>query len=248
MSLPSVRPPGTLRIVSWNIHGAIGRRRRPNPERTIAEIERMAPDILILQEVDGRTMFGRAAGAFEYVTGALWERLPRETEERASHIVEARTADWPSDDIGNLLWSRFPVSSSRIIDLPGPDIENRKVIEAIVELGGRRLRVLGTHLALLPTTRLKQARTIVDHLTGIDHLPTVLGGDLNEWFPNGWVHSTLSCRLPKVHAPRTWPERVPIAPLDRFYASQDVEIVARGTDARAGVASDHRAISIDVRV
>ncbi|MER0240236.1 endonuclease/exonuclease/phosphatase family protein [Fulvimarina sp. MAC8] len=247
MSQPD-RAPRTTRIVSWNIHGAIGRRRRPNPERTMAEIERMAPDILILQEVDGRTMFGRSAGAFEFFTNGLWERLPRATDEKTNHMVEARTADWPSDDIGNLLWSRFPILNSKVVDLPGPDIENRKAIDAEIDLGRTTLRVIGTHFALLPTTRLKQARAIRDHLDEAPGLPTVLCGDLNEWLPKGWVHSTLSGMLPNTHKPRTWPERVPIAPLDRFYASPTVEIIDCGTDAQAGAASDHRAIFLDVRV
>lgn len=247
MSLPD-RPAGTIRIVSWNIHGAIGRRRRPNPERTMAEIERMAPDILILQEVDGRTMFGRAANAFEFVTNALWDRLPRDSDQRAGHMVEARTADWPTDDIGNLLWSRFPILGSEIVDLPGPDIENRKAIDAEIDLGNRTLRVIGSHFALLPTTRRKQARTIVRHLEGKRDLPTVLAGDLNEWWPKGWVHSTLSRRLPQSFAPRSWPERIPVAPLDRFYASTDIDILNCGSDAQAGAASDHRAIFVDIRL
>ncbi|MEN3794469.1 endonuclease/exonuclease/phosphatase family protein [Fulvimarina sp. MAC3] len=245
---PPDRPADTIRIVSWNIHGAIGRRRRPDPERTMGEIERMAPDILILQEVDGRTMFGRAANAFEFFTDGLWKRLPRVSDERSCHLAEARTADWPSDDVGNLLWSRFPLSNLKVLDLPGPDIENRKAIIAEIDLGDRRLRVVGTHFALLPTTRLKQARAIVEHIETRPDMPTVLGGDLNEWLPKGWVHSTLSRRLPQGFAPRTWPERVPIAPLDRFYMTGDVQVVARGTDARAGAASDHRAIFVDIRV
>ncbi|MDY8111179.1 endonuclease/exonuclease/phosphatase family protein [Fulvimarina sp. 2208YS6-2-32] len=253
---PPDRPADTIRIMSWNIHGTIGRGRKANRQRTLEEIGRIRPDILVLQEVDERTRLGRPAGAFDFFRAGLTERLLAEGHDPSDHAVDVRTGGRRDCECGNLLWSRFPVRASRIIPLPGPDIERRKVIEVELHTGSAPLRILGTHFALLPTTRLKQARTVRDRIVGAPSgscagkvpTPTIVLGDLNEWTPRGWVHAVLSEHLPNVVAPKTWPERFAIAPLDRLYASREIEIVASHADARAGQASDHRPIVVDFRI
>ena len=47
-------PRATVTIMTWNIHGAIGRNPRFDLPRVIDLIKRADPDIVALQEVDSR--------------------------------------------------------------------------------------------------------------------------------------------------------------------------------------------------
>ena len=48
----------TVRVMTWNIHGALGRNRRFDLAKIIALIKRHDPDVIALQEVDVRTRRG----------------------------------------------------------------------------------------------------------------------------------------------------------------------------------------------
>ncbi|MCK5930687.1 MAG: endonuclease/exonuclease/phosphatase family protein [Fulvimarina manganoxydans] len=235
-----------LRIMSWNCHGAIGEARKPDPERVITEIARLRPDILALQEVDGRAYLGRKKRAFEFFADRLPDLFAPKDSRGERHLVEARTIRRKDQDHGHLLWSRFPIRGADVVRLPGPMIEDRLLIDAVIETPLGALRVFSSHFALFPPTRLRQARAIVERI-GLDRQrPTLALGDLNEWSSTGWVHRTLVAALPKTFAPKSWPSKRPRFALDRLYASSDVELVGGWTDAEAGRASDHRPIIVDL--
>jgi len=44
----------TVRVMTWNIHGAVGRNPRFDLERVVALVQRHRPDIVALQEIDSR--------------------------------------------------------------------------------------------------------------------------------------------------------------------------------------------------
>ena len=44
----------TIRVMTWNIHGAVGRNPRFDLERVVALVQRHHPDIVALQEIDSR--------------------------------------------------------------------------------------------------------------------------------------------------------------------------------------------------
>ncbi|MBC8130195.1 MAG: endonuclease/exonuclease/phosphatase family protein, partial [Rhizobiaceae bacterium] len=95
--------PAPLRIVSWNVHGCVGADWRCDPLRTFAVIAALKPDILALQEIDGRTHLRRHSRAFE----TFAERL-------GGHRVEARLVRKPDRDYGHLLWSRWPLAQASV--------------------------------------------------------------------------------------------------------------------------------------
>ncbi|RFC66499.1 hypothetical protein DYI37_03415 [Fulvimarina endophytica] len=243
-----------IRIVSWNIHGTMGRGGKADRERTLSEIVRFDPDILILQEVDERTGFGRPADAFDFLRDGLTLKLVGPDARPADHCRDVKTGSQGGCVCGNLFFTRLPILKSDVIDLPGPDIEARKAIDVTLAAGSAVLRVIGTHFGLLPTTRRRQAGAIAKRLGEgpsaakfIDE-PTIVLGDLNEWSRHGWVDRALSPVLPTVYAPKSWPERFPIVSLDRIYASDRVEIVSARTDGEAGKASDHLPLIADIRI
>lgn len=243
----AARPNGhVLRIMSWNCHGAVGEARKPEPDRVMDEIARLRPDILALQEVDGRSYLGRQKRAFEFFAGRLPELLSPTGRPGDRHLVEARTIRRKDQDHGHILWSRFPIRTADVVRLPGPMIEDRLLIDAVIATPLGALRVFSSHFALFPPTRLRQARAIVERI-GLDRqMPTVALGDLNEWSPTGWVHRALSGALPNAYAPKSWPSKRPRVALDRLYASSDIELVSGWTDAEAGRASDHRPIVVEL--
>lgn len=218
--------PETVRIATWNLHGFVGEGRRPDPERSFRVVESFSADIVALQEVDGRTHLGRLPEAFERVRDAL-----------GGHLAETRLFGPPSREYGHALWSRHPFEHVSLNRLPGPGMEPRGVIEAVVVTPLGRLRVLSAHFGLDPRARPRQG-AFVASLVKPD-LPTVALGDFNEWRRSGPVHHALKAALP-VHRPvPTWPVGRPFACLDRLYASRTVTLRSIKAVRAAAPASDH---------
>ncbi|WP_102959807.1 endonuclease/exonuclease/phosphatase family protein [Mangrovicella endophytica] len=228
-----------LTVASWNIHGGIGTDRRCDLGRVLDVITTFDADILALQEVDGRSQFGRQKNAFERLTAAL-----------GGHIVEARTIRRQDRDYGHLLWSRWPLEETSVHTLPGGGLEMRATIEARVMTPGAPLRVFATHFGLMAGARRRQAAFLAA-LARTSREPVLILGDFNEWRRRGPVHAALSAVLPECAAPLTWPARRPRVPLDRLYGSTglDLEIVADdGRMSAAAMASDHRPVLAHLRV
>lgn len=222
-----------MRVVSWNIHGSIGRDRRCDPDRIMRHLHALRPDILALQEVDGRTQFGRRAEAFEFFAEAL-----------GGHCAEARLVRRPGRDYGHLLWSRWPISASTVL-LPDGRIEQRGAIDAVIATPAGPLRLLAAHLGLWPASRRRQAQKLAE-LVGQSDLPVLALGDFNEWHPRGAVHGALSPVLPRVAMPRTWPARRPTIRLDRIYAREDLVLTLLPEGLEAREASDHLPVVAEI--
>lgn len=226
----------TIRVTSWNIHGAVGADRRCDPGRILAAIERLRPDVLALQEVDGRAHFGRQEQAFE-----------RFAEGLGLSVVEARTVLRPRRDYGHLLWSRWSIERQVVRPLPGGRLEKRVAIDAVIATPGGPLRVLSTHFGLLGRDRRRQAEALRDWVAE-EGLPTLVLGDLNEWRLGGPVDAALSRVLPTRLSPKSWPSGRPIARMDRIYASAGIELQPEVEEAGDRRLSDHRAVTASVRL
>ncbi|MCB8839308.1 endonuclease/exonuclease/phosphatase family protein [Aurantimonas sp. VKM B-3413] len=226
--------PERLRVVTWNCHGSVGRDWRCDPERTLSVIERLQPDLLALQEVDGRSHLGRRARAFEFFA----ERL-------GGHVAEARTLRRPDRDYGHLLWSRRPIRPVAVHALPGPGIEPRAAIEIVIDrTDGGVLNVLSAHLGLSQKGRQRQSMQIAG-LVAAWAGPGLVLGDFNEW-RLGTVHRVLSSRLPHHAAPRSWPSLMPLARMDRIYLSSGLLPKRAFLDEEAAKASDHLPLVADL--
>lgn len=233
MSAPGA--PDRLRIATWNLHGFVGEGRRPDPARSFRVIAELGADVVALQEVDGRTHLGRLPNAFEQVREAL-----------GGYLAEARLFGPPGREYGHVLWSRFPIETASVHALPGPGLEPRGAIEAVIATPTSRLRVVSAHFGLDPRCRPKQAAFLA--ALARPDTPTVVLGDFNEWRRHGPVHRTLSAALPVHQMVATWPVRRPFACLDRLYASRDVTLHAIGAARDAAPASDHLPIVADIAV
>jgi endonuclease/exonuclease/phosphatase family metal-dependent hydrolase len=119
--------------------------------------------------------------------------------------------------------------------------ESRGALDVELEIRGKLLRVIVTHLGLLPAERRYQVKQLLQIVGDFPLLPVIVLGDLNEWFllgrPARWLHRYFGY----APAPRTFPAFFPVFSLDRIMARPrssllDIRAV-RTADSR--LASDH---------
>lgn len=119
---------------------------------------------------------------------------------------------------GNALLSRWPVRRVRRTDLTVRHFEPRGAIDCDIEVDGRLVRVVVTHLGLNAAERRMQVRTLLQALEReAGGLPTVVMGDFNEWKPVRGTLRRLDRHLGPSLMQRTFPSRLPLLPLDRVW-------------------------------
>jgi endonuclease/exonuclease/phosphatase family metal-dependent hydrolase len=227
-----------LTVATWNIHGAIGADGRYAPARIVDVLREVDADIVALQEV-----------ASEQAHENFLRDLERET---GFHVAAGLLRQRHGDDFGNALLSRYPVQSVEHLDLTVDHYEPRGAIDVCIDVGiALPLRVIATHLGLRPGERREQVRRIISAFERDSPHPTLLMGDLNEWFlwgrPLRWLHAHFRNIPP---APPTFPARRPVFALDRIWVSPSggVTRLARHASSLARVASDHLPLVADIVV
>jgi endonuclease/exonuclease/phosphatase family metal-dependent hydrolase len=230
----NVAPLSTVRLMTWNIHGALGRNRRFNLQRVVELIRRHAPDIVALQEIDTRRSGGENAFAL------LQEAC-------GGHGVGAKAISTADGEYGQALVSRWPMQSSTICDISYPEREPRRAIRCEIATPAGPLRVIATHLGLSLGERRSQARALLN-LIGESDMTTVALGDFNDWFWVGSVRGVLARVLPGRTRLPTFPALCPLLRLDRIYCRPREALLRWRTDASARAISDHLPVIADVRV
>ncbi|ULX51747.1 endonuclease [Cupriavidus taiwanensis] len=220
-----------MTVVSYNIHRAVGTDRRYRPDRIAAVLAELAADIVALQEVESGSSNDHT---LEYLAGHT-----------GMHVVSGFTRVRGSADYGNALLTRFAPEAVNQIDLTVKGCEPRGAIDATVACTAsgcaNPLRVIATHLGLRPGERRHQVQQLLNYVAAAPPLPTILLGDVNEWFlwgrPLRWLHAYFE------HTPHTatFPSRLPVFALDRIWVSPRAHLVsvASHRSPLARVASDH---------
>lgn len=217
----------TARIATYNIHRAIGSDGVADPRRVEAVIEEVGADVVALQEVE---------------TGRSGRELIHELADRlGAEAVSGVTLLRQDTEYGNALLSRFPVRRVVRHDLSVRRHEPRGAIDAALDTGTFELRVLATHLGLWPYERRRQVRKLLAAVQAGPEVPTVLLGDINEWFlwgrPLRWLHA----QFRETPAPATFPAHRPLFALDRLWVRPRAALTRLAVHATplARVASDH---------
>lgn len=228
-----------LRLLTYNVHGCIGRTGREAPDPVMEVLRNCDADVVALQEVfdnpDANHNLMRGLESLGY---------------RA--VVHGVTMDTPRGAYGNVLMSRVKPSTIHHIDLGG--IEPRGAIRFHLDLPDGPVDVCATHLGLGAAERLRQLRQIDGVLFAADHRHDdalqVLMGDLNEWRPSTRLIRTLRKRFPWVSRLASFPARWPILPLDRIAVRGRISSVRfqRWDQPPAQHASDHRPLVADITV
>jgi endonuclease/exonuclease/phosphatase family metal-dependent hydrolase len=223
-----------IRVMTWNIHGAVGRNPRFDLQRVIDLILRADPDIIALQEVDSRRV----------PPGEDPFRILQ--KELGSHGVGAKSIVAEDGEYGQTLISRWPIHGTRTHDISYGEFEPRCAIETNVSTPDGELRVIAAHLGLSIHERRSQTRALLGMVA--EEGATVLLGDFNDWFWPGSVRSVLAHALPGRSRHRTFPAWCPILRLDRIYCCPAAVLEQTWTDSQARHVSDHLPVIGDIRI
>ena len=217
----------TLRVMTWNVHGCVGRDGVCDPNRVARVLEAAQPDISALQEIDARTKRS-AQDPFSYF-GELFGWT----------TVAARTLAAKDGHYGHIVLSRWPIESLGEIDLSLRFREPRKAIVGAIAAPGMTITVLAVHLGLLPGERRKQLDRLRAKIDTLDGGPIIALGDFNDFPGRGLAERKLCPPLEDSPSLPTYPSRLPLLPLDRIWYSKPLELVTLATLRDAQRVSDH---------
>ena len=213
-------------IASYNVHGGIGIDRRFAPDRIANVLNEIDADIVALQEIAS-------------CSGADFLQCLRDAT--GMHAIAGPTMRRAESEFGNGLLTRFPVVSVDHLRLDVRGREPRAAIDAVLGYPGAPLRVIVTHLGLKPSERREQVMRLLDRVRDGKAMPTVLIGDLNEWFLRGrplrWLHEHFG----ESPVRATYPSLLPLLALDRIWTAPAamLQTVRAHRSRIARIASDH---------
>lgn len=217
-----------LTVATYNVHRCVGRDGRHDPERTLAVLQMLDADIIALQELEWQPK--HALGLLNlFATRLDYRSIPGPTLLRSD------------GHYGNAILTRFSVDDVQHVDLSVPRREPRGVVSATLSNGQSRWRVFATHLGLRPRERRRQMRQLLAALPPNADDPTILLGDLNEWFLWGRPLRWLRAHFGNMPARRTYPAVFPLFALDRIWVKPRAQLLSMATCASdvARIASDH---------
>jgi endonuclease/exonuclease/phosphatase family metal-dependent hydrolase len=134
-----VHVPGALRILQYNTHhGGYGSDGVYSPDRIVAQAMKANPDVVTMNEIEQGTSWSKGLDQvkiyeqlFEKATGYNW------------YAVFVNHNPGASSGNGNLILSTFPfITSATPYALP----VNRSAVDATIDVGGRVVNIISTHL------------------------------------------------------------------------------------------------------
>jgi endonuclease/exonuclease/phosphatase family metal-dependent hydrolase len=233
-----------VRLLSYNIHKGIGGRdRRYRLERVIEVVAAEQPDFVCLQEVDRnvrRSRFDNQADRFADGLGL-------------THRMYQLNVHVQGGGYGNLLLSRWPLTTHHQVQLTRQARKPRGAQMAVSETPSGRIHIVNWHLGLAERERHWQTRRLLEHHLFREgrELPQLVVGDTNDW------RNTLASGPFAVHgfhhltAPvsrfRSFPAYLPLGSLDKaFWKGEFTHLTAHVAKRRlARDASDHLPLVVD---
>ena len=242
-----------LRVLSYNIHRAIGVDRRFMPERVASIIGYYNPDVAMLQEVDEGAPRSRELDLARELARAL----------DFQHFAIGHNVRLRKGRYGNATLSRWPIRRERNIDLTIGFMRRRGCQHTRIAVrtpagGTRRLEVFNLHLGLSARERERQMALLVrsrEFAALPFGVPTVIAGDTNDWrsllrplfVDMLGFRSATGGNDARERAISTFPSFFPQGALDRVYHRGPLRLVSarRCRLALSRVASDHLPVIVD---
>lgn len=233
-------PMGFLTLMTYNVFSGRTIDGRYDLKGKIETIRRVSPDILGLNEVHLNTKHS----GFTSQTETYAETLGY------AYRYFARAIDHDGGEYGIALLSRYPFLSCRTVPVPETlpvddkiSFEPRVHIDAVLEAGGKKIRVLASHYGL---TENEQRNAVSETIRlSKTELPVIFMGDLNAE-PEHPVLSPVfrffidaAAGLPKNES-FTFRSDRPDRRIDYIFVSEDFKI--RKAYVPASAESDHRPV------
>lgn len=242
-----------MRVVSWNIHGGVGRDGLRDLDRVARVLSDARCDVAALQEVgdphrarDGEDRRNEVADHAAHLGKLLgW------------YVAFGPTLVLAGRPYGNAVVSRHPIVRVKNYDLSVRGREPRGCLRADLQTVDGVLHLFNLHLGLSGGERRRQAGMLLSADLLRDAAltaPLVVCGDFNMWFPVPGPIARLLRRNLRDAAylagarRATWPARLPLLRLDRAYVDGGIEVLACGVldDPEARAASDHLPLWLDL--
>jgi endonuclease/exonuclease/phosphatase family metal-dependent hydrolase len=227
-------------IASYNLHSCVGLDGKCSPARIAAVLEELNCDVIALQEVDNQPGEHEESMQLDYLSRRLgMSAVP------GLRLVR-RTGEY-----GNAILTRLPIVRVVRHDLSYSRYEPRGALEVDVEVRGHVLRVIATHLGLRRAERRFQWRRLMVAVAEAPlDTPTVMLGDMNEWYRGAATLREAHQTFGEPPAPVAFPSFAPFLALTRIWlrpraALKSVE-VHRTELARK--ASDHLPLKATIEV
>ena len=226
---PITKMGDVIRVASYNVHrwAGLNGRGKPDIQRAGAVIAALDADVIALQEVL------RPIGDQDSLEGLA--------QDLGFHLAFAANRIHKRGELGNAIFSRYPIVTIAVLDLFSSRIERRCALAASFNTGSGTFGVVATHLSLVDRTRHRQVEMLLKHPQW-NAGPAVLLGDMNAWREckaSQNLEDTLH-RHSNVDWPATFPSSRPMFALDRIYASGAAVVSVKAHDTPdARRASDH---------
>jgi len=168
-----------LRVLSYNMHRAIGVDRLFRPERIAKILAHHQADIVLLQEVDvGVPRSGKLDLAKEMAEAAGYP-----------YYVTGLNVKLHQGMYGNTTLSKFPITRSRNIDLTVGSRKARGCQYSSIQVTNskeftRNIEVFNLHLGLSTQERVRQIGLLIhsEEFSSLSpDIPCLIGGDFNDW-------------------------------------------------------------------
>ncbi len=226
-----------FKVASYNIHQCLGTDGRRDPGRIARVILELDAQVIGLQEVNSKSSSRLEDTQMEYLAQVTGLK------------AVAGPTVWRADSrYGNVLLSRYPIASTRLVDLSVAGREPRGAIDARLHIQGQAVRVIVTHLGLTASERRNQVKRLQQIVYGEREQLAILLGDTNEWFPLSRSIRTLHQCFGKSIAKPTFPARFPLLPLDRIWVRprRALATVRVHKSPLAKIASDHLPLKVRI--
>lgn len=230
-------------MLVYNIHAGTDAARVPNLERVANVVRSTRADVVLLQEVD---RFTRRSGGVDQL-----DSLRKLTGLSGAF---GKTIDYDNGEYGLGILSRWTIRSDSLVALPVASphggYEARGALVARVEMPGRTLRVIDTHLdASMDSYRTEQASRLATIAAGPPRAD-IVGGDFNSE-PRAGVLALVAAAGFRDAWPRcgsgpglTFPVAVPVKRIDYLLTSSRWKCVS--ATVLPAQASDHRAVLFEI--
>lgn len=225
------RTPAQLRIASYNIHSCVGMDGRCRPSRIAEVLRELDCHVLALQEVDNRPGSEQDSMQLDYLSSVL--EMP---------CIPGLRIVRHTGEYGNALLTRLPIISVQRHDLSYSRYEPRGAIDVTLDLAGRPLRVIATHLGLRRAERRVQWQRLLPFIESASpQMPLVILGDMNEWYRRSRTLRAVHALLGEAPAPVAFPSYAPCLSLTRIWVrpQRALQTVIAHRSATARRASDH---------